>query len=678
MKQIQKAIEDGCFLLDLPAKRLRDALASVLDRCVALDLVAASRRDQVLKDLLERETASSTAIGDAVAIPHSYLPELENPVIFFVRLKKPLNLGAPDDVATQYLVVMLGPTGKASDHLDSLMAVAKLMSDDDFRYDIHEAKNQEQLLVAFHGFYARRAPKRAKTEEYIPDSLRRTGRLAGGVIEDVKRKLPFFSQDVKNGLHPKAVSSILFLYFACLAPAITFGGFMSQVTGGSIGAVEMLVATAACGVVFAIFSGQPLIILGGTGPLLVLTEVLYVLCARMDLPFLPVYAWVGLWSGFFMIVLAITDASALIRYFTRFTDEIFAALISIIFIVEAVTRILAFFEDGSTSLTAALLSLLLALGTFYVGVSLSRLRRSHYLHGKIREFLADFGPTIAVVSMTTLTLLYFSEVKLPALDVPEKLATTSGRSWIVPLFEIPVWVIFAAIGPAILTTILIYLDQNITARLVNNPDHKLQHGEGYHLDSGVVGFLVAACSLFGLPWLVAATVRSLNHLRSLATTEQSSVGADRILHVRENRITGIAIHLLIGASLLLLPWLKFIPLPVLYGLFLFMGIMSITGNQFFDRLSLWFMESTRYPANHYVRRVPNAVIHKFTILQTVCLAVLWVVKTSAVGILFPLFIALLVPIRLMANRWFKKEHLEALDAEELPEEDEVREVGAIT
>lgn len=62
----------------------------------------------------------------------------------------------------------------------------------------------------------------------------------------------------------------------------------------------MLLASACCGVVFALISGQPLVILGGTGPLLVFTAILFRLCTDLSLPFLPSYAWVGLWSaGFF-------------------------------------------------------------------------------------------------------------------------------------------------------------------------------------------------------------------------------------------------------------------------------------------------------------------------------------------------------------------------------------------
>ena len=363
------------------------------------------------------------------------------------------------------------------------------------------------------------------------------------------------------------------------------------------------------------------------------------------------------------------------RFFTRFTDEIFAALISIIFIYEAIKALVHIFADLDVHQhhDTALLSLLLAFGTYYIAMSLSQFRRSRYLFTWTREFLADFGPTIAIASMT-LVAVWLHEVFLDVLPTPKSFGTTNGRPWMIDIFAAPMWVRIATIGPAMLLAVLVFLDQNITARLVNSPDHKLHKGEAYHLDLGVVGFLIGACSLVGLPWLVAATVRSLNHVRSLATVEEvvskNGETRERVIHVRENRLTPLAIHLLIGVSLVLLPLLRVVPMAVLYGLFLYMGIVSMTGNQFFDRLKLWFMDSSLYPTTHYIRRVPNWTIHKFTTLQLVCLSVLWIVKTSVLGLLFPLFIAVLVPVRFIASRFFTPEHLVALDSEEDPEEEE--------
>jgi hypothetical protein len=292
----------------------------------------------------------------------------------------------------------------------------------------------------------------------------------------------------------------------------------------------------------------------------------------------------------------------------------------------------------------------------------------------LREFLADFGPTLAILLMAVIAFLASDAISLDPLPAPDHVQTTTGRSWLVPFAETPRWVIWLSIVPALLCSLLVFLDQNITARLVNSPDNNLQKGEAYHLDLLVVGVLIAACSIFGLPWLVAATVRSLNHVRSLATTEDivDKAGASHthILHVRENRLTGVAIHLLIGISLLLLPLIKYIPLSVLFGLFLYMGVVSMKGNQFFERLSLWATDPALYPRTHFVRRVPWRVMHVFTVIQLVCLVVLWFVKTSAWGLLFPLFVAMLVPVRFLLGKLFEPQYLAALDAEENPEEEE--------
>jgi hypothetical protein len=50
------------------------------------------------------------------------------------------------------------------------------------------------------------------------------------------------------------------------------------------------------------------------------------------------------------------------------------------------------------------------------------------------------------------------------------------------------------------------------------------------------------------------------------------------------------------------------------------------------------------------------------------LVVLWILKSSPAGILFPLLIALMVPFRLWLDRWFKPEELALLDAEEETDE----------
>ena len=59
-------------------------------------------------------------------------------------------------------------------------------------------------------------------------------------------------------------------------------------------------------------------------------------------------------------------------------------------------------------------------------------------------------------------------------------------------------------------------------------------------------------------------------------------------------MTGILSHVLIGLSLFLLPYpLSYIPPPVLSGLFLYMAITALNGNQMFERITLLFTEQVR-------------------------------------------------------------------------------------
>lgn len=67
-----------------------------------------------------------------------------------------------------------------------------------------------------------------------------------------------------------------------------------------------------------------------------------------------------------------------------------------------------------------------------------------------------------------------------------------------------------------------------------------------------------------------------------------------IVKVRETRLTGLLSNLLIALSLLMLPTpLTLIPTPVLDGLFLFMAITALDGNQMFERVLLLLTEQVR-------------------------------------------------------------------------------------
>ena len=65
----------------------------------------------------------------------------------------------------------------------------------------------------------------------------------------------------------KSVSATVFLFFACLLPSVAFGSLNDSTTGGAITVQKTIIAQAGGGLIFALFSGQPLVILLTTAPL---------------------------------------------------------------------------------------------------------------------------------------------------------------------------------------------------------------------------------------------------------------------------------------------------------------------------------------------------------------------------------------------------------------------------
>lgn len=108
-----------------------------------------------------------------------------------------------------------------------------------------------------------------------------------------------------------------------------------------------------------------------------------------------------------------------------------------------------------------------------------------------------------------------------------------------------------------------------------------QKSNGYHLDLFIVGFSIGLCSLLGLPWFVAATVLALTHINSLKVMSENTAPGERpkFMGVREQRVSTLIMSILTGLSVFLTSVLAFIPMAVLYGVFMFMGVSALGGMQ---------------------------------------------------------------------------------------------------
>ncbi|XP_071744253.1 electroneutral sodium bicarbonate exchanger 1 isoform X6 [Lepeophtheirus salmonis] len=690
---------------------------------------------------------------------------LEKPLSAFIRLNEATVLGDLTEVPvpTRFIFILLGPDGEnkvnVTRYREIGRAMATVMSDEVFHNVAYKAKKREHLLAGIDEFLDavtvlppgewdpsiriepptvvpsqenRKHPnlpiehvdeEEEEQKERENSGLTRSGRFFGGLINDIKRKKPFYLSDFKDCLALQCIASYIFIYFACLTPIITFGGLLGDATENRIAAIESLVSGLIVGVAYGFFSGQPLTILGSTGPILVFETILYDFCKGVGWEYLSFRLCIGCWIGAILLILVATDASAFVCYITRFTEENFACLIAFIFIKKALDKVFhigdhypihespcecipgnkteldlfgiqafpnftaidkqikphqypcnftmeGLLVKGIQSVgchyepNAYLMSIILFLGTFTISSKLKAFKTANFFPTNIRGLISDFAVIIAIVTMSLMD--FFVAVDTPKLSVPETLVPTwSGRTWLIsPLGTNPWWSVIAAFVPAVLATILIFMDQQITAVIVNRKEHKLNKGCGYHLDLFIVLILIVICSIFGLPWFVAATVLSINHVKSLTRESECAAPGEKpqFLGIREQRVTHILIFLSIGLSVFMTPMLSLIPMPVLYGVFLYMGAASLNGLQFFDRMLLIFMPKKYQPDLPYLRKVPINRVHFFTLIQFLCLVGLWIIKDiKATSILFPLMLVVMMGVRKLLDFIFSKADLKALD-----------------
>ncbi|XP_023955181.2 sodium bicarbonate cotransporter 3 isoform X4 [Bicyclus anynana] len=702
---------------------------------------------------------------------------LEKSLSAFVRLKAGTIMGDLTEVPvpTRFMFVLLGPPNSNSSFHEIGRAMATLMSDEIFHEVAYRAKKRDHLLAGIDEFLdavtvlppgewdpairieppaaipsqdPRKRPNDNNPKEELDEEeeearqreesgLARSGRLFGGLLNDLKRKMPWYWSDFKDALALQCIASWIFLYFACLSPIITFGGLLGEATGKNMAAMESLISGFVCGMGYGFFSGQPLTILGSTGPVLVFETIVFEFCKQIGWNYMSFRFCIGTWTTIILIILVAIDASALVCYITRFTEENFATLIAFIFIYKAVENVISIgkkfplktrpdevlnyecyclpsnysrmpeqFNWSTVSkdtcqlyngtLAGAgcdtkvyvpdvfLMSIILFLGTFAISIILKDFKNSLFFPSKVRQIISDFSVIIAILSMSFLD--YKVGVKTPKLEVPSEFKPTlPSREWVITPFNgNPIWSALVAILPALLGTILIFMDQQITAVIVNRKENKLKKGCGYHLDLFILAILIQICSIMGLPWFVAATVLSINHVNSLKVESECAAPGEKpqFLGVREQRATHILIFLTIGCSVVLTPVLRHIPMPVLFGVFLYMGVASLKGLQFFDRILIMFMPQKYQPDHMFLRQVPIRRVHLFTAIQLTCLVCLWVIKSfSSTSILFPLMLVVMIGIRKSLDIFFTRREMKILD-DVMPEmtkrnQDELRELSDV-
>ncbi|KAM3598580.1 uncharacterized protein V6R79_019976 [Siganus canaliculatus] len=771
--QLRKAMSTGTFIFDLNASSLSAVAEKVVDELLNNNEIRASDRDGLLRALLMRRSQSEPPLSgqdiemqtfsvtkkrdssenmEASLVLSGALDSLQKPVVAFVRLSDSVVMDSAlsSPVPVRFVIVLAGPNDGGIDYRDSGRAMGALMADWVFCLEAFLAQTEKDVTNAIADFmdcsvvippteiqdpgllnsvikfqkkmlsdrlrptdnriaFGDRVKVDKGAEAPREDPLARTGYPFGGMVKDLKRRYRHYISDYTDAINPQVLAAVIFIYFAALSPAITFGGLLADKTEKMMGVSELMISTSIQGIIFCFIAAQPVLVIGFSGPLLVFEEAFYAFCKSQGIEYIVGRIWVGMWLVVIVVIIVAVEGSFLVKYISRFTQEIFSILISLIFIYETFSKLFKIFKahplilnyehlndttdnpfhpvikehveyhpDGNVTVheleierpypNTALLSMCLMFGCFFIAYFLRFFKNGQFLPGPLRRLIGDFGVPIAIFIMIAVDIS-IADAYTQKLVVPKGVEVTNPkvRGWFInPMGEkkpFPVWMMGACCVPALLVFILIFLESQITTLIVSKPERKMMKGSGFHWDLLILVTMGGISSIFGVPWLSAATVRSVTHANAL--TVMSKGPKPEIEKVIEQRISGILVAIMVGVSIYMEPILKMIPMTALFGIFLYMGITSLSGIQMWDRMLLLITPKKYHPSDAYATRVSTMKMHLFTFIQIVCLGVLWVVKMSPFSLALPFVLILTIPLRMViTGKLFSEMEMKCLDADD--------------
>uniref|UniRef100_A0A915PPV6 Anion exchange protein n=1 Tax=Setaria digitata TaxID=48799 RepID=A0A915PPV6_9BILA len=579
----------------------------------------------------------------------------------------------------------------------------RLLSGDEIRKALKKRRNRQKVDEDENSLPQKIEPKISANFKRSFEKQERC-RFFSGMIRDFEKRFPYYWSDYRDALNFQCLTSVVFMFCASFAPAITFGGLLGKYTNEKIGIIETLMAQCICGVIWGVFSVQPLMIMSATGPVLVFEVSLYAFCTNLNIDFLTVRLYAGLWVLLIAAITVAVDGSRMLRYVTRFTEDIFASLISVIFIAESLRFLYQTFlhnpvanfefyenirrnceidaasgknhsgmmETCGGEPNTALLTTFIMISTFATAYGLRQLRQSYYLGRTLRRALGDFGVLISIAVVASLAHLLIPDPYLQRLEVPDHFSFTNIEarqhglfvSAYLPLKQL--WVIVVSLVAALLVFILLFVETEITELLLSRKDRCLVKGSGLHWDLLLMGACTLLCSIFGLPWMCAAAVQSLAHCSSLSVPKKTAPGErPGVDHVLEQRVTTIGVSLLIGLFAFGGSYLR-LPLASLFGVFLYLGVMNLTGVQFVQRIILFFIPEKYFPDTPYTESVDIRRMHLYTTIQIICLIIIYAVKYfKRTALAFPFILMLFILFRqLFLKKIFTEKELKALDGDD--------------
>ncbi|CDO92750.1 unnamed protein product [Kluyveromyces dobzhanskii CBS 2104] len=440
------------------------------------------------------------------------------------------------------------------------------------------------------------ASRKSKESDVEIQSSEKIGRrfppLCAGICHDIKDKIPQYISDWKDSWDYRVIPSVLETYFNNLLPALAFAQDMFDRTDNSYGVNEVLLSSAIAGLVFGVFSGQPLCIVGVTGPISIFNYTIYEIIKPLNIHYFGFMFWVCIWSMIMHFLFAIFNTVCLLQYVTAFPCDIFGLFINVVYIQKGIQILTRQFVDDNDDFNLAngYASIMVAILMALFGLAFKFFQLTSLLNYTIRTLISDYSTALSVVFWSGFIhfgglLNSVSFQRLPVTKAFSPTAHGDQRSSWLAYQDIAVRDVFLALPFGLILTILFYFDHNVSSLMAQKKKYKLTKASTFHYDFTLLGITTGVAGLLGVPAPNGLIPQAPLHTESLLVRDIDG----NVVRCAEQRFTNTVQGLMILGTMTrpFLICLGLIPQAVLSGLFFMMGIQGFVSNVIVHRI--WFI-----------------------------------------------------------------------------------------
>ena len=179
--------------------------------------------------------------------------------------------------------------------------------------------------------------------------------------------------------------------------------------------------------------------------------------------------------------------------------------------------------------------------------------------------------------------------------------------------------IFGALFPAFMLYLLFFIDHNISSILTQSPKYNLKKPPAYHWDFFVLGLTIIPCGLLGLPPGSGLIPQAPLHTRALCTKKYEIIHGRQhevFIDCEEQRWSAFFQAALMFVALSCMKVISWIPTGCLFGIFLYLGVGAMRGNEIWERITLMAIKHTERPKIPVVTKTSRwSVVVAYTAVQ---------------------------------------------------------------